>query len=174
MSEEFAEVINPKWKGWTDMSKWSSLKIVFFVLLASLPVMAQSFSDFERKYGKRSNHLVERLGFEVRPGIIMTASFAADEQVCEVWIEPKRVTESGIDVHKAMPAAVAREIVDELVPASLRNPPSRGITMGNYTSVNLTTYEKVSIRTVLIGVGRPAAELKIAEVLIRWKERQCQ
>ena len=156
------------------MWKWTSLKIVAFVLLASLPAVAQSFSDFERKYGKRSNHLVQRLGFEVRPGIIMTASFASDEQVCEVWIEPKRVTESGIDVYKAMPAAVAREIVDEIVPVALRTPPSRGITMGNYTSVNLTTYEKVSIRTVLIGVGRPAADLKIAEVRIKWKERQCQ
>lgn len=173
MSEAFAGSTQ-KWKEWTDMWKWSSLKIVFFVLLASLPAVAQSFSDFERKYGKRSNHLVQRLSFEVRPGIIMTASFASDEQVCEVWIEPKRVTESGIDVNKGMPAAVAREILDELVPAALRTPPNRGLTMGNYTSVNVTNYEKVSIRSVLVGVGRPEKDLKIIELRIKWKERQCQ
>lgn len=156
------------------MSKWSSIKMVFFVLLASVPTVAQSSSDFEQKYGKRANHLVQRVGYEVRPGIIMTASFASDEQVCEVVIEPKRVTESGIDVDKGMPPAVAREIVDELVPVALRSPPSRGITMGNYTSVNLTTYEKLSIRSVLVGVGRPEANLKITELRIKWKERQCQ
>jgi hypothetical protein len=157
-----------------NMSKWWSLKIVSFVLLASLPTLAQSSSDLERKYGKRSNHLVQRVGFEVRPGIIMTASFALDEQVCEVVIEPKRVTESGIDVDRGMPAVVARQIVDEIVPVALRGPHTRGITMGNYTSVNLANYEKVSIRSVLVGVGWPEADLKITEVRIKWKERHCQ
>lgn len=156
------------------MSKWSSLKIVSFVLLASLSAIAQTSSDLERKYGKRENHLVQRVGYEVRPGIILTASFASDEQVCEVVIEPKRVTESGIDVDKGMPAAVAREILDELVPVALRTPPNRGLTMGNYTSVNVTNYEKVSIRSVLVGVGRPEADLKIIELRIKWKERQCR
>ena len=156
------------------MSKWGPLKIMFFVLLVSLPAVAQSSADFEQKYGRRGNHLVQRIGFEVRAGVIMTASFAADGQVCAAVIEPKRVTESGIDLERRMPAALAREIVDEIVPASERGREIGGIRMGNYTSISWTNYEKVSTYSVLVGVGRPEADLKITEVRIKWKERQCQ
>lgn len=156
------------------MSKWSPLKIMYFVLLASLPAVAQSSSDLEQKYGRPDNHLVRRIGFEVRPDVIMTTSFASDGQVCEVVIEPKRVTESGIDLQRRIPAAVAREVVDEIVPAGLRGRQIGGITMGNYTSISWANYEKVSTYSVLVGVGGPEADLKIAEVRIKWKERQCQ
>lgn len=156
------------------MSKWWPLKIMSFVLLASLPAVAQSSSDLERKYGRPDNHLVRRIGFEVRPGVIMTTSFASDGQVCEAVIEPKRVTESGIDLERRIPAAVAREIVDEIVPAAQRGRELGGIIMGNYTSTRWTNYEKVSTYTVLVGVGGPEADLTIIEVRIKWKERQCQ
>lgn len=156
------------------MSKWWSLKIVSFVLLASLPALAQSSSDFERRYGKPDNHLVQRIGFAVRPGIIMTASFASDGQVCEVVIEPKRVTESGIDLERRIPAAVMREIVDEIVPPAQRGQQIRSITLGNYSSISWDNYEKVSIHSLLVGVGRPEADLTITEVSIKWKDRQCQ
>jgi hypothetical protein len=145
-----------------------------FVLLASLPVAAQSSSDLEREYGRPDNHLVRRIGYEVRPGVIMTASFASDGQVCEAVIEPKRATDSGIDLERRLPAALAREIVDEIVPAEQRGRQIGGITMGNYTSMSWANYEKVSTYSVLVGVGGPEADLKIGEVRIKWKGRQCQ
>ncbi len=156
------------------MLSWRLLRIMSFVLLGGLPVVAQSSSELERKYGRPDNHLVTRLGYEVRPGVIMTVSFAADGQMCEALIEPDRVTETGVDRGKRIPAALAREIVDEIVPIAQRGRQIRGMTMGNYTSWSWTDYDRVRISSVLVGVGGPEEELKVDEVRIRWKERRCQ
>jgi len=46
--------------------------------------------------------------------------------------------------------------------------------MGNYTSMSWESYERVSIYSVLVGVGGPEADLGVDEVRIRWKEWRCQ
>ena len=104
----------------------------------------------------------------------MTVSFAPDGQVCEAVIEPRRVTESGVDRGRRIPASLAREIVDEIVPAIQRGRQVGGMTMGNYTSMSWESYERVSIYSVLVGVGGPEADLGVDEVRIRWKEWRCQ
>lgn len=106
--------------------------------------------------------------------VSMTVSFASDGQVCEAVIEPKRVTEPGVDWEKKIPAALAREIVDEVVPVAQRGRQVSRMTMGNYTSWSWADYEKVKISSSLVGVGRPEKELKVDKVRIRWKERRCQ
>jgi hypothetical protein len=144
------------------------------VLLGGLPVLAQSSSELERKYGRPNNHLVTRRGYEVRPGVIMTVSFAPDGQICEALIEPDRVTEAGVDWGRRIPAALAREVVDEIVPIAQRGRQIGGMTMGNYTSLSWMDYDRVKIISVLVGVGGPEEELKVDEVRVKWKERRCQ
>jgi len=48
------------------------------------------------------------------------------------------------------------------------------MTIGNYTSLSWTDYERVKISSVLVGVGGPEEDLKVDEVRIRWKECHCQ
>ena len=156
------------------LSKFWFPTFMFLMLFIGLPVMAQSSSELAGKYGRPSNQWVRRVGYEVRPDIVMTVSFATDGQVCEAVIEPKRITESGIDADKRMPMALARDIIDELAPPAQRGRQMGGMTWGNYTSISWTDYEKVKISSVLVGIGRPEKELKVDEVRIRWKERRCQ
>ncbi len=135
--------------------------------------MAQTSNELERRYGGRDNQFVRRLSYKVRPGVIMTASFTKDNQVCEAVIEPQRVSESGIDHERLMPAVVAEEVVNEVVPAESRGERTGGMNFGNYTSWERAEYEHVSIMRLLVGVGAAEKDLKVDEVRIRWKRRQC-
>jgi len=155
------------------MLKPNYVVLVFCVVVIATSVLAQTSNDLEQKYGRRDNHLVRRLGYKVRPGIIMTVSFARDEQVCEAVIEPQRVSESGIDDGRRMPAAVAEEIINEVVPVGQRGKRTGGLIFGNYTSWVREEYEYVSIMKLLVGVGGPDKDLKMDGVRIRWKQRQC-
>ncbi|MBA3768667.1 MAG: hypothetical protein H0W99_17150 [Acidobacteria bacterium] len=103
----------------------------------------------------------------------MTVSFTKDNQVCEAVIEPQRASESGIDYERRMPAAVAEEIVNEIVPVEQRGKRTGGMIFGNYSSWARDEYEYVSIMRLLVGVGGPVKDMKVDEVRIRWKQRQC-
>jgi len=104
----------------------------------------------------------------------MTVSFTKDNQVCEAVIEPQRVSGSGIDYERRMPDAVAEEIVNEIVPVEQRGKRTGGMIFGNYTSWGRDEYEHVSIMRLLVGRGGAEKDLKVDEVRIRWKQRQCQ
>ena len=72
-----------------------------------------------------------------------------------------------------MSAAVAQEIINEVAPVGQRGKRTGGLIFGNYTSWVREEYEYVSIMKSLVGVGGPDKDLKMDEVRIRWKQRQC-
>jgi hypothetical protein len=156
------------------MLKSNYAMVAFCMVVTGTSVLAQTSNDLERKYGRRDNHFVRRIGYAVQPGIIMTVSFTRDNQVCEAVIEPQRVSESGIEYERRMPAAVAEEIVNEVVPVEWRGKWTGGMIFGNYSSWQRDEYEQVSIMRLLVGGGGAERDLKVDEVRIRWKQRQCQ
>jgi hypothetical protein len=147
--------------------------LVFCLVITGTSALAQTSDDLERKYGRRDDQLVRRLGYKVRPGVIMTASFTRDSQVCEAIIEPQRVRELGVDYERTIPGGVAEEIVNEIAPVEQRGKRMGGLIFGNYTSWVRDEYEHVSIMRLLMGRGGPEKDMKVAEVRIRWKQRQC-
>jgi len=153
--------------------KPNHVALVFCLMMTGTSALAQTSHDLERKYGRQDNQFVRRVGYQVRLGVIMTVSFTKDNQVCEAVIEPQRASESGIDYERRMPAAVAEEIVNEIVPIEQRGKRTGGMIFGNYSSWARDEYEYVSIMRLLVGVGGPVKDMKVDEVRIRWKQRQC-
>jgi hypothetical protein len=153
--------------------KPNNVALVFCLVIMGMPVLAQTSNDLERKYGRQDNHFVRRIGYKVRPGIIMTVSFTKDNQVCEAVIEPQRASESGIDYERRMSTMAAEEIVNEIVPVEQRGKRTGGMIFGNYTSWARDEYERAWIMRLLVGVGGPEKDMQVGEVRIRWKQRQC-
>jgi hypothetical protein len=154
--------------------KLRPLQLVLFVAFTGLPILAQTPRDLERRYGKPDNYFVRRLGYEVRPEIIMTVSFTSDGQACEMVIEPKRVANGGVVADKNIPAPLVNEIISEVAPMAQRGHLINSMILGNYSSFAWEDYERVKISKFVIGVGGPEENLRVEGARIRWKQRQCQ
>lgn len=89
---------------------FASLLIMMFSLFA----FGQTRADFERKYGSEANI------FEVRPGILMTVKYGDHGQACEMVIEKRHKTQSGINLNSVLPDALVKELIDELAPVEMR------------------------------------------------------
>lgn len=82
-----------------------------------IPVLGwtQTAADFATKYPPVS-------AYEVRPGILMTAKYAEDGQICQMVLEPRHYQSgNNVDLHTVIPAEQEKQVLDELVP-----PPERG------------------------------------------------
>lgn len=89
---------------------FASLLIMMFCISA----FGQTPADFERKYGSKANI------FEVRPGILMTVKYGDDGQACEMVLEKRHKTHSGINLNSVLPDALVKELIDELAPVEMR------------------------------------------------------
>src|SRR5215469_15398419 len=87
--------------------------------------------------------------FSLRPGITLTATYGDSHQVCKLDIRPSRN-----DV--AIPAALIEELVNEIVPPSIRGTPGhRGVFCSGFCW-KMTVYDKMSITQAVDDV-RPNA-----------------
>jgi hypothetical protein len=145
-----------------------ALLMVFF----SAAVLAQTADELREKYGPSEEVYVRRSGYVIRPDVLMTASFGEDGQMWEMVVEPKRVTDAGIDQSKLMSPEEVAEIVDELVREGQRGRRGRAISFrSSCVEVDSEDYERVSIYRYW------ACNLKgargIVSVKIVWKKQQC-
>jgi len=62
--------------------------------------------------------------YKVRPGILMTAKYAEDGQVCEMILQ-RRYMPDQTDADSTISPEVGKKLIDELVPAAERGPESR-------------------------------------------------
>lgn len=87
--------------------------------LAFLAVSAwgQTAADLAAKYPSVS-------AYEVRPGILMTAKYAADGRICELVLEPRHYQAGdGVDLEVVFPSELEKQVIDELVPPVERGEP---------------------------------------------------
>jgi len=106
----------------------------------------QTASDLASKYSAVT-------AYEVRPGILMTARYAQDGQVCEMTLEKRHQTPGKVDLDSTIPHELVKELVEELVPVSERGKPANQFTKkwGYITSifgslaVSEAQFENVSI-----------------------------
>ena len=87
------------------------------ILTVAVAAWGQTAADLAAKYPSVS-------AYEVRPGILMTAKYAADGQICEMVLEPRHYQSgNNVDLETVLPAEQERQVLDELVPASERGEP---------------------------------------------------
>jgi hypothetical protein len=115
--------------------------------------------------------------YDVRPGILLTAKYAEDGQVCEMTLEKRHKTPDKTDFGSTIPHGVIRQLIDELAPASERGKPAKRYLRGDSESTISGTietteseYENISIQ--ILGNLSPT-ELGDVVATIRWKKRTC-
>jgi hypothetical protein len=119
--------------------------------------------------------------YEIRPGILMMPSYAADGQVCEIGLERHHYSPEMIHLDSGLSRKEIDEIVDELAPERERGPKEGGL-LGDLISINggsvttSLTYENISVE--IYSTLLPTKKLQIAEegvaATIKWKNRKCQ
>src|SRR5580765_8652768 len=96
-----------------------TLLVGFFLVAVS--VFGQSANDLTAKYPVVT-------AYEVRPGILMTAKYAQDGQVCEMGLETRHQTPKKIDLGSSIPRELVKQLIDELVPVAQRGKPTNQFT----------------------------------------------
>jgi hypothetical protein len=122
----------------------------------------QSADELRAKYGAPLE------AYEVRPHILMTVKYSEDGRASEYVIEARHNSQGKMDAESLMSGAMAREIVDEVVPPSQRGQRQNILSFNSSCNVySLEKYERVEIRTFATcpsGGGKA-----VASVIIRRK-----
>ena len=132
--------------------------------------LCQTTADLRTKYPVVTS-------YEVRPGILMTPRYTPDGLVCEMSIQKQSVTRSGVRLDFYMNNKLIKELIDELVPSSVRGKPWNGsdwngvvVTSG---VINTTTY---GFENLSVAVVDRSDEPRLGSmvVVITWKNRACK
>jgi hypothetical protein len=124
--------------------------------------------------GQTSDNLAAKYpvipAYKVRPGILMTAKYAGDGQVCEMVLE-RRYTPDQTDADSTIPGKVEDQLIDELAPTVERGPATSRWLKNSYVAGGVTHTER-DFENVLIEIdGTASAGDKV--VVIHWKKRTC-
>jgi hypothetical protein len=143
-------------------------------LIASICLLALVVglsSDRFRKY-----HAIE--AYEIGPGFMLTPTYAASHDLCEIGIEKRRYSGNGVDMDAAMTKEQILSLFDELIPKEERGGPSRGLPADTEISeVDLgmvstrVPYENVTL-TMYGKKDRPDRQKYIAAT-ISWNKPSC-
>jgi len=141
--------------------------LVLILLLGfAAPSRSQSDADLSSEYSVVKS-------FEVRPGILMTPKYTADGQVWEMSFERQHAPKSGAQLDSIISDKSANDIVDQLVPPSVRGKGSNSsaISTTGFGGTIIYDYENVSV-TFFIAADQPRAGT--LAVVITWKNRTCR
>jgi hypothetical protein len=126
----------------------------------------QSISDLSAKYRQITS-------YELRPDVVMTPKYAADGQVCEMVLEKRQKTDTGIVLGVSFSEKEVKALVDELVPETERGrdltKPLNARVDGGFITTEYS-YENVLVRVYGITRPAPAGDRVIT---ITWPQRTC-
>jgi hypothetical protein len=116
--------------------------------------------------------------YEVRPGILMTAKYTKEGQVCEMALEKRHKTSERIDLGSTISRELIRQLVDELVPMNERGKPTKQYLRNNSEStitgnVEVTESEFENVFIEIVGSVSPEASGDVVAT-IHWKKRTCE
>jgi hypothetical protein len=142
-------------------------KICILVLILGVAALGQTSADLGAKY-------LHVTAYKVRPDVLMTARFAAGGEVCEMTIEKRETTDTGIRFGDSFSEKEVQGLIDDLVPQNERG---RNLTQalnenvdGDFITTNFT-YENVLFR--VYGILRPTDAAGNKVITITWPKRPC-
>lgn len=140
--------------------------MVFLIFDISTITSGQTSADLSAKYQQITS-------YEVRPDVVMTPQYAADGQVCEMVLEKRQKTDSGMVFGTSFSEEEVKSLVDGLIPEpergrNLTKPLNSTIDGGFITTVY--TYENVIVRVYGITRPNPGGDRVI---IITWPKRSC-
>src|SRR5215472_13030805 len=121
--------------------------IVFLTVVAA--AWGQTSADLSAKFPHVTAYMV-------RPDVLMTARFSDDDQVCEMTLEKRQKTATGIVFGSTFSEKEVRSLMDDLVPENERGRnltrPLNATIDGGFITTEYT-YENVLVR--VNGITRP-------------------
>lgn len=137
------------------------------LVLTGGAVLAQSSSELQSKYGSPQDAYV------IRPGLLMTAKYAADGRVCEMYIIEARTPGSNIGRRTPLTAETVPALIEELVPDGERGNKLRWPAQVTGMTIQvLYKYEHVSgefVQNLL-----PSKGWSDSSLTIKWANRVCK
>ncbi len=139
--------------------------------------LGQTAGDLAAKYPSVS-------AYKVRPGILMTATYAEDGQVCEMVLQ-RRYMPDQTDADSTIPAKQEERLIEELVPEDARGPAtSKWLTNSSVGGGVMHTekdFENVLVKidgTYSCTEGKSGSKPDCGHggtsvITIRWKKRAC-
>jgi hypothetical protein len=140
-----------------------SLLALCVMVIVVVSVRAQTSEDLAAKYPAVT-------GYEVRPGILMTAKYAEDGQVCEMVLE-RHYAPNQIDTNSTIPNKLEDQLIDELVPAIERGPVTSRWLRNSFIAGGVSHIERDFVNVLIEIDGTASDGDKI--VMIHWKKRRC-
>lgn len=126
---------------------------------------AQTANEMRQKYGSPD----DKGHYLVRPEIGMSVSFAKDGQACKVLIKSLPHMGREESFSEGLGSDMVSQIIDEIVPISVRGRRGRAISFGRVT---VTDYENVKIRRTMVSKWDSSKGEREAEIV--WKKRVCE
>ena len=138
--------------------------LISLSLFITISISGQTSSSLEARYGEP-----QRI-FEIRPSVIMIPRFNSEREVCEMRVERSGGTDDAISLTTMVPTYMAREIVNELAPESVRGPKgtSTSLSMRNIWA-DIDYFKHVSI--TYWHRGLPETDSNIIGIVIKWRHR---
>jgi hypothetical protein len=153
----------------------------FLIALVGTPVWGQTSRQLAARYP-----LVP--AYELRPGILMTAKYASDGQLCEAVLETRHYRSTEVDLGSTIPSNLREQLIDELAPVGGRGKAtkSRWLSSDIGGGVIHTTLEYENVSIELYGSYKLAQSRTFKArrqespdsggdevIVIRWKRRAC-
>jgi len=133
------------------------------IVLSALFLNAQTSNNLSAKYPTVS-------AYKVRPGILMTANYAEDGQVCEMLLQ-RRYTPDQTDANSTIPSKLVDQLIDELAPTVERGP-AKSRWLGDSFVAGGVTHVGRDFENVLVAIDGTVSG-GVNTVVIRWKNRTC-
>jgi len=130
----------------------------------------QTSSDLRAKYP-------ELRVYEVRPGILMSAEYSVDGQVCRMTLEKHHATSNGVDLDSVISPELTEQLLYEVAPVTERGKRLDAFAKWGYEStisgdlvVKEAKYENVSIE---IAGTVSTCQSGDRVITVRWSKRTC-
>lgn len=145
------------------------LLIIFFILPACVESRGQTSADLEHKYGPPAKY------YKIKPDLMMTAKYDEDGQVCVMYVERRRVSETGFDLRLRLSKEEVSQLIEELVPAEERRVKGKADGLSRITGMlaeQFYDYENVTVVHVsgVSGDGENGGDV----LVVKWKQRSCK
>jgi len=143
------------------------MKIVFLISLTWVIMTPQNSTELRHKYGDPLSEV-----YSVRPGIVVTVTYAKNGAVCEMAIEPQRPPTPVKSQDTLLKSDVLNKIIDELAPQEQRGKHLNGTFLNmaclprNDCAGTLESYERATIY-------RNGGDDAHRYAVIQWKKATC-
>jgi hypothetical protein len=142
-----------------------SALVLLLVFGFATPSRSQSTAELSAKYPVVTS-------FEIRPGILMTPKYTDEGKICRMSFERQHATRSGNYLGSAISDKLAKDIVDQLVPPSVRGKESKSSGVISIVGIlMMTDYEYENVAVTFLGYPNDAGAVL---VVITWKNRICK